>query len=124
MASPESIVKLADSARRNLADMLKDLQDKIDGIKINALNEGRFLIPSEKATRADRRAKKAEIEKALIELTFVTLQALNNSAEVKRLTQKMIAINEQVADDLQDLNQIAEYADAAAKTAKSLENIV
>ena len=123
MATIDEIIADAREARHHLADLLQELQEEIDEIRFRAFKNGRELTAEEQATRNTRRAEKAEAQAAYIEMTFVTLQRLNESEEVKKLSQRMDEINKELADDLSRLKQIERYAQIAAKVADGVAKV-
>jgi hypothetical protein len=123
MATIEEITAEAKVARQNLADLETELQEEIDEIRFRAFKEGRPMTDAERATRNDRRAQKSEAREAYVALSFMTLQRLNQSEEVKQLTLKINEIDQGLVGDLDDLKKIERYADTAAKVADGLANI-
>ena len=63
------------------------------------------MTTDEQARRNERCAEKAEAREAYVALTFVTLQRLNNTEELKQLNQRMREINLGLSDDLDRLNE-------------------
>jgi len=124
MATAKQIVADAKVARRELGELLRELQEEIDEIRLRAFFDGnRKLTAQEIKTRNERRAEKAEAQNAHIASTFLTLQALNDSEEVKRLSQSMKNINAGLKDDLDRLKNIERYAETAAKVADRLAKV-
>ena len=127
MGDPESvdvIIASATEARRNLSDLEQQLQTEIDEIDFRAFQDGRPLTADEKARRKQFRASQTEVREAFVELAFVTLRRLDDSEEVKRLHKRMDQINRGLSDDLDDLKQIAEFAETAAKVADTIAEVV
>lgn len=124
MATVKEIVDDAKAARKNLGELLEELQGEIDEIRLRAFFDGkRKLTAQEVEIRNARRAQKAEAQEAHIASTFLTLQALNNSEEVKKLSQRINDINAGLKDDLESLKDIVRYAETAAKVADDLAKV-
>ncbi len=123
MATIDEIIADAKATRRDLADLEQELQEEIDAIRFRAFQEGRAMTAEEQATRNERRAQKAEARAVYMDLTFVTLQRLNESDELKQLARKMDEVNRGLSDDLDQLKQIAGYAETAAKVADGIAKV-
>lgn len=123
MAKIDKIIAAAKSARRNLADLEANLQEEIDEIRFNAFLAKRKMTDEEIKIRNERRAQKSEARDAFVELTFVTLQRLNQSEEVANLTLRLGQITQDLEDDLETLKKIERYAATAARISKGLANI-
>lgn len=124
MATVKQIVADARQARKHLGELETQIQDELDEIRLRAFLDGdRQLTASEVAIRDARRAQKAEAQDAFIASTFVTLKALNNSEDVKRLSLRMQAVNDGLDDDLKRLKRIRKYAATAASVAETLARL-
>ncbi len=123
MAPVNDIIAEAKIARRNLGDLEQDLQEEIDEIRFLAFSEKRPLTDAEKTTLNERRAGKAEARAAHAEMTFVTLQRINQSEELQQLKKKMDEINKGLKDDLDHLKDLVRYAKVAADVAESVEKV-
>ena len=123
MATADEIIAEAKAARGNLAELEKKLQEEIDEIEDRVFQERRNLTDKEKTTRNARQAEMKKARATYIAMTFVTLQHLNESEELKKLNQKMDEINKSLADDLNHLKQIERYAKIAAKVADGVGKV-
>lgn len=123
MTTIDEILAEAKAARRHLADLEQQLQEEIDEISFSAFQQGRDMTEEEMTTRNSRRAEKAEARDAYVAMTFITLQRLNQSDELKQLIHRMDEINAGLKDDLDRLQQIARYAELAAKVADGLAKV-
>jgi hypothetical protein len=122
-ASVQDIVKAAQAARRNLSDLEQQLQTEIDKIDFAAFHEGRDLTHDETARRTQLRASQSEVRQAFIELAFVTVTRLDHSDEVATLSARMQGINRGLADDLDRLKRIADFAKTVAKVADAVARV-
>ncbi len=118
------IVAAAVEARRELSDLERVLQEEIDEIDFTAFVERRPLTPQEKQLRRVRRSDQGEVRDAFKELAFVTLQRLDQSAEVQQLVAKLTQVNERLGEDLDELKAIERYTAIAAKVADTLAKVV
>lgn len=118
------IISSAQAARRDLSDLEQDLQNGIDEIDFKVFSEERTLTSDEKARRQQLRASQTEIRDAFIELAFVTVRRLDDSNEVERLNARMAQINRGLKDDLNDLQEIVDFAEKAAKAADTIAKVV
>lgn len=121
--SVEDIVNSARAARRSLSDLEQRLQDEIDSIDFAAFREDRGLTPAEAAKRTQMRASQAEVRDAFVQLAFVTVSRLDDSAEVAALSGRMERINRGLADDLERLNRVAKFAKTVAKVADGVARV-
>lgn len=121
--SAEIIVAEAMKNRMNLLNLDHELQSEIDEIVLGAARAGRPLTVEEKARRKARRASQAEAGRALKALAFVTLARLDSSAEVIELKGKLDQVNDGLLDDLEQLKDIARYAEIAAQLADGLAKL-
>ena len=120
----DEILAQANAARRDLADLERELQEEIDEIDFLLFQENRPPTTGERALRKARRAAQAEVRAASTELVFVTLRRLGESDEVARLQRKMNEINSGLDDDLNQLGDIVRYAEMAAKVADGIAKVV
>jgi soluble cytochrome b562 len=126
MAAEESvndIVKSAQAARRSLSDLEQKLQSEIDSIDFAAFREGRDLTAAEIAKRTQLRASQGELRDAFVQLAFVTVSRLDDSAEVAALSGRMERINRGLADDLDRLKRVAGFAKAVAGVADGVAKV-
>lgn len=114
------VVKEANAARQQLSLLERELQEGIDAIDFQAFKEGRDLTSDEIAQRKGLRATQAEVREDFKVLAFVTVQRLDDTAEVAQLLRQLQVINAGLEDDLARLNKIEKYAEISAKVADSL----
>jgi hypothetical protein len=127
MAKPPTIKQTeaaAHSAEGAIATLQRKLQAAQREIRRDAFIADRALTPAEQGRIADIAAAQESLTNALIELSFVTLQRLDNSEKVRQLQQKMDQINEGLTDDLDDLKRIEELAATVAKVADKVAQVV
>jgi hypothetical protein len=122
--SVQDIVNAAQAARRSLSDLEQQLQTEIDRIDFKAGQEGRDLTPAETKRRTQLRASQSEVREAFVELAFVTVSRLDQSAEVAALSARMDRINRGLSDDLNRLKQIANFATMVAQVAEAVAKVV
>jgi hypothetical protein len=119
----EDIVKSTQAARRSLSDLEQRLQSRIDSIDFRAFKEKRVLTADEIAIRTQLRASQAEVRDAFVEFAFVTVSRLDNSDEVATLSSRIERINKGLADDLDRLRKIANFAKTVAKVADGVAKV-
>ncbi len=102
----------------------QELQAEQRRINRSAFDDGRQLTPQETQRLAEIDVARSRLTAALKELSFVTLQNLDNSAEVQQLQSQMDGINKGLAGDLDKLKKLEEFAATAAKVADTIAEIV
>jgi uncharacterized phage infection (PIP) family protein YhgE len=112
------------AARQELSTMEHQLQGAIDDLDFQAFLDGnRPLTDEEKSERTQMRASQSEVRDAYTELAFVTLQRLDDSAEVAQLHARLERINRGLQDDIAALRRIAAVAETAAKVSDKVADI-
>lgn len=89
-------------------------------IQDNAADDGRLMNAEEKQRRKDIGATRQELAEALEALALATLDRLNNNGEIAALNSELERVNQMLEDDLENLKQKEEYAEAAAKVMAGL----
>lgn len=117
------IVADRDHARETLGMLASNLNDGIDAIEAKVFQEDRDFTPSERNRRDFLRASLDETNGAISELAFVTLDRLNQSAEVERMRADIDDVNRQIRDDLTRLKAIEDFAQQAAAALALLAQI-
>jgi hypothetical protein len=102
------IVAAADAARAGLGAQEAALQAEIQAVDDIVFQ--RPLTAAEGAKRQDLRAAQTACRAAQVELSFVTLQALDQSTEVTRLINAFKSVNQNLADAHQKLEKISAVA--------------
>ena len=115
----KTIMETTAAARALLSAKNLEIQQQIDAI--DDIEWDRPLNATEIKQRKDKRASQTALRAASIELSFVTLRALNESSEVIRLTNAFQSINRDLKKDLDRLNEIGQ---AAQRTAKIIDTLV
>jgi hypothetical protein len=87
------------------------------------LDDDRALTPQEQQRLADIAATQQALTNALVQLSFVTLQNLDNSAQVQQLQGRMNQINQGLAGDLDRLKRIEAFAATVAKVADTIAQV-
>jgi hypothetical protein len=111
-----TVLQKAETARALLSQKEEELQREID--QIDDIEWDRPLTDAERGRRKEKRAAQTATRAAKIELSFITLRALDQHPEVLRLVNAFRSINQDLGHELGRLNEIAE---AAATTAKVLD---
>ena len=117
------IVADRDHARETLGMLASNLNDGIDAIEAKVFQEDRDFTSSERNRRDFLRASLNETNGAISELAFVTLDRLNQSAEVERMRDDIDDVNRQIRDDLMRLKAIEDFAQQAAAALALLAQI-
>jgi len=118
--SAADVIASANTARQNLANLERELQDEIDAIDFTAFKAKRQLTDEENARRRERRATQGEVREGFRVLAFVTARRLDETTEVKKLLRDITTINSGLQDDLAKLKKLEKYAKIAAKVADTL----
>ncbi|MDF1736363.1 MAG: hypothetical protein P1U37_13815 [Minwuia sp.] len=119
----EEILADANEARTALGELELLVQKEIKDIEAKAAAEHRWPNAEEKARRKKLRAQKAEIAESFRGLADITLMRLDDSADVQKVLARMQTVNDDLAEDLEDLKQIEGMAAKAAKVAGIVEKI-
>ena len=126
MPNPPTINQIeaaAKSAESSIFTLQRKLQTEQRQIRRQAFFEDRALTAQEEARLADIATAQDGLSDALIELSFVTLQNLDNSAEVQQLQRRMDQVNQRLTGDLNKLKQIEAFAATVAKVADTIAKV-
>jgi len=113
----EEILVDANAARAALAELELLVQKEIQDINRLAADEGRWPNAEEKERRKQLRARKAQVTESFRQLADITMMRLDASEDVQRIIDRMREVNEDLADDLEDLKRIEGMAEKAARVA-------
>jgi predicted nucleic acid-binding Zn-ribbon protein len=114
----------AETAENGIGELQAGLQAEQRRIRRDAFDAGRQLTPQETQRLSEIDVAQSRLTAALKELSFVTLQNLDNSAEVQQLQSQMDGINRGLAGDLDRLKKLEEFSATAAKVADTIAQIV
>jgi hypothetical protein len=117
----DKVLENAEKARGLLSMKNLEIQREIDAI--DDIEWDRPLNATEVKQRKEKRAAQTAVRAAQIELSFVTLRALNESTEVQRLTNAFRSINRELKKDLDKLNEIGKAAERTAKIVDALVDL-
>ncbi len=117
----DKVLESAEKARGLLSMKNLEIQREIDAI--DDIEWDRPLNATEVKQRKEKRAAQTAVRAAQIELSFVTLRALNESTEVQRLTNAFRSINRDLKKDLDKLNEIGKAAERTAKIVDALVDL-
>lgn len=117
----ETILKNADAARTLLATQENALQRAIN--EFDDIEWLRTLTTDERNQRQKLRAGQTAVRAAQIELSFVTLRALDQTPEVQRLINAFKTINKDLKQQLERLKSIAEIAQTVARVVDVITKI-
>lgn len=117
----DQIVSDAVRVRADLAIQETRLQDEID--KIDDLEFTAPLTDQQRQKRQQLRAAQTSCRGAMVELSNVTITALDTSPEVKRLINAFQSISKDLDDDLTKLGDLAQAADTVAQIIGALAQI-
>jgi hypothetical protein len=120
----QDIVDAATQARTALAALEQALASRIDQIEGAAFDANRGFTAAETAERDRLRAGLSEVRDGFRELSFVTLQQLDDSTTLQHLLHDMNDVNSQIKGDLDRLRAIAQFANTAAEVADALAKVV
>lgn len=119
----KQIEAAAKSAESSIFTLQRKLQAEQRQIRREAFFGDRALTAQEQARLADIATVQEGLNDALIELSFVTLQNLDNSAEVQQLQTRMDQVNERLTGDLDKLKRIEAFAATVAKVADTIAKV-
>lgn len=119
----QQILSAAKVARNELGKLNGELQNEITALDAKVRKERRKHTNGEKAERTELRAAQMEISEAVKLLTFVTLQSLDESDEVKFLQKKMKEVNSIIDDDLERLGKLDRYTKIAANVVDAVAKV-
>jgi hypothetical protein len=126
MPNPPTIKQIeaaAQQAESAIGALQRKLQAEQRQIRREAFTEDRALNSQEQQRLADIAAAQQGLTNALIELSFVTLQNLDNSAAVQQLQNRMTQINQGLTGDLDKLKRLAAFAATVAKVADTVAQV-
>jgi hypothetical protein len=126
MPNPPTIKQIetaAQQAESAIGALQRKLQAEQRQIRRDAFIKDRALTSQEEQRLADIAAAQLGLTNALIELSFVTLQNLDNSAEVQQLQKRMDQVNERLTGDLDKLKRIEAFAATVAKVADTVAKV-
>lgn len=126
MPNPPTIKQIeaaAQQAESAIGALQRKLQAEQRQIRREAFTEDRALSSQEQQRLADIAAAQQGLTNALIELSFVTLQNLDNSAAVQQLQNRMTQINQGLTGDLDKLKRLAAFAATVAKVADTVAKV-
>ena len=112
--SIREIVEQARITRSGLALQESSLQDKIDDL--DDLQWVRKLTKKEREQRKQLRTAQTNVRAAMVQLSFVTIRALDQSSEISRLINAFQSINLDLKKDIEDIEGAAEVALAIQNT--------
>ena len=128
----ESVSQIIEQARKVRSDMAQQestIQDEIDDI--DDIQWERPLTDAEREQRKQLRVAQTNVRAAMVQLSNVSVRALDQAPEISRLINAFEAINNDLTKDIEDIheaaavaeaiqNAVAQIADIAAKVAKLL----
>jgi hypothetical protein len=126
MANPPTIKQIeaaAQKAESAIGVLQRKLQAEQRQIRRQAFLEDRALTAQEQQRLADIAATQQALTNALVQLSFVTLQNLDNSAQVQQLQSRMNQINQGLIGDLDKLKQLEAFAATVAKVADTIAQV-
>jgi hypothetical protein len=126
MPNPPTIKQIeaaAQQAESAIGALQRKLQAEQRQIRREAFTEDRALSSQEQQRLADIAAAQQGLTNALIELSFVTLQNLDNSAAVQQLQSRMTQINQGLTGDLDKLKRLQAFAATVAKVADTVAQV-
>lgn len=115
MATIEEVKQVFEQKQQIIFSLDQGLAAERAALKRRAFREGRPMSYEEVARRKEISSTRLELAEALRVLALEKVEELENADDVDALLAEIEAINQQLADDLAHLNQLAEYADKAAK---------
>lgn len=113
----------AQQAESAIAVLQMQLQTEQRQIRRQAFLANRPLTMQEQTRLTEIAAAMKASGNALVALTFVTLQNLDDSTQVKRLRTRMNRINKSLDADLDQLKQIEGFATTAASVADTVAKV-
>jgi hypothetical protein len=127
--SVSQIIELARIVRSEMAQQETTIQDEIDDI--DDIQWERPLTDAEREQRKQLRVAQTNVRAAMVQLSNVSVRALDQAPEISRLINAFEAINNDLTKDIEDIheaaavaeaiqNAVAQIADIAAKVAKLL----
>ena len=121
--SAQAIFDEAIKVRDGLGDLISQIAAEDKEIQRTAARANRPLTPAEEAHRDKLDADRGRLRQALDDLSFETLERLDNSADVAELKDKLDSVNDGLKADLNRLKNITRYAEIAAKVLDALTQL-
>lgn len=121
--SAQAIFDEAIKVRDGLGDLISQIAVEDKEIQRTAARANRPLTPAEEAHRDKLDAHREKLRQALDDLSFETLERLDNSADVTELKGKLDSVNDDLKAELGRLKNIAHYAEIAAKVLDALTQL-
>lgn len=116
-----AILDASRAARDKLTVYDHALQDEISDLDDIAFK--RELTTNERSKRDKLRAAQANCHHAMVELSFATAAALDNTPEVQRMRNEMATIRSSIAADQKKIAAITKAADRAAEAVKIIAEV-
>lgn len=123
MATIQEVRKAFEDELQSIFMLDQDLSAERAAIKRRAFLEDRVLTDAEVARRKEIAATREELSEALRTLALETVDALENASDVGSLLAEINAVNQQLADDLAQLQDMEEHAERAKTVAAGLANV-
>lgn len=117
----DQIIKDRDAAHDQLATTEASLQRKINDV--DDIEWTRPLTADERDNRKRLRDAQTATRSAMVELSFVTLQAMDQSSEVQRLVNAFQSINAELKSATDRVNKIANIAATTEKVISAIAQI-
>lgn len=119
----DQIDAAAHDAEGAIADLNRQFQDEQRQIRRQAFLAHRPLSTEEEQRLAEIASAQKGLTNALIALSFVTLDKLDNSAEVQRLQSRMNRVNKRLTGDLDKLKSLEGFSAAIANVADTIARV-
>ena len=123
MATIKEVRKAFEDELQAIFALDQHLSAERTAIKRKAFLKDRLLTDAEVAHRKEIAATRQELSEALRTLALETVDALEDASDVASLLAEINVVNQQLADDLARLKNMAEHADRATKVAAGLASV-
>lgn len=120
----KEIVEDAKALQHELLSAKHQLRDALDEMAVEVATKGVEFSQAQREQRAAWRAAMSEVNDAILDLNWVTLQRLNASEDVKMIRAKMMEINDELRDDIQRLKRLEHVAATAAQVVDTIAKVV
>ncbi len=124
MSTIEEVRRAFEDELQAIFALDQELLSERAAIKRKAFLENRSLTDAEIVRRKEVAATRQELSEALRTLALETVDALEDASDVGTLLAELNAVNQQLADDLARLKDMAQHAEKATRVATGLENVV
>ena len=124
MATINEVRKEFENELQAIFALDQELSAERAAIKRKAFQENRPLDDDEVKRRKEIAATRLELSDALRTLALETVDALENATDVDNLIAEINAVNQQLVDDLNQLNDMEEHLNNAKNVANGLANII